>query len=258
MDLESASFVRYYMDTAIAKSGMVADVLSPYVQDPNNKPDDRIMKQMVRLFGKDDVTTAFNIFSHFDPIRHYVWVDMDNRSDAWKQTRDQSDLEVHCDAGYIVPDTSGLEPNIHWHDDVQDLPIVDGRSLLQFQDEATTLVAVTSPALPWKEGETWPSNRPEVVTLHPSYIHKAVEKNMIFNSDRIKKALHPSLLKTIKAKFQRFTHVTKIDVLDTPELTFIHEVCNKKYDTVHRATANQFVGQAHAHSSRRSLKGHRR
>lgn len=54
--------IQYYMDTAISKVGLAADLLRPYVQDRNNKPDDRIMEQMTRLFGNDDVSTAYNIF----------------------------------------------------------------------------------------------------------------------------------------------------------------------------------------------------
>ncbi|KAH7131761.1 hypothetical protein B0J13DRAFT_529737 [Dactylonectria estremocensis] len=116
--------------------------------------------------------------------------------------------------------------------------------MLDFKDEGITTQAVTSPARTWKVGETWPDNIPELITLSPKYIKTAVEKNSIFNSDRVKKVVQPSLLKAIKVKFQRYTHAAKVDTLETPELTFIHE-----------NIAN--LSEAHAHGRWWSLNGHR-
>lgn len=54
--------VKFYADAAVNRAGLVADVLRPYIQDANNKPDDRILKQAKRLFGGDDVATAGKLF----------------------------------------------------------------------------------------------------------------------------------------------------------------------------------------------------
>lgn len=54
--------VKLYADAAIKRAELVADVLRPYIEDPNNKPDDRILKQAKRLFGNDDVATAGTLF----------------------------------------------------------------------------------------------------------------------------------------------------------------------------------------------------
>ncbi|KAF7542203.1 hypothetical protein G7Z17_g11792 [Cylindrodendrum hubeiense] len=196
--------VRLYMDNAISKAGLVAKILAPK--------------------------------AHFEPIGKYVYVDIDNRSDAWKQTRDKSDLEIHCNGDYITPLQDSPEPNINWRDEIQGLPVLDDDSILNIKDEKTILVAVTSPARTWKEGETWPDNIPEVITFNPWYIKHAVEKKSIFNSDRIKKALQPSLLKAIKIKFQRYTHAANVDTLDTPELTLIHELTHTALGGLSRDT----------------------
>ncbi|KAH7165281.1 hypothetical protein EDB81DRAFT_852200 [Dactylonectria macrodidyma] len=216
--------LQYCTDAAIARAGLVADVLRPYIQDRNNKPDDRIMKQMTRLFGNDDVSTAYDIFARFDAVRQYVRIDMDSRSEQWKQIRDKSDLEIHCNADYIIPDSSFPEPNIHWIDDIQKLPVRDTDAILEFKGEKSTSQAVTSPARAWKVGEVWPDNVPELITFDPEWIQTAVAKNSIFNSDRVKKAVHPSLRRNIQVKFQRFTDITNIDVLQTLEFTLLHEL----------------------------------
>lgn len=54
--------VKSYADAAVSRAGLVADVLRPYIQDANNKPDDRILRQAKRLFGGDDIATASKLF----------------------------------------------------------------------------------------------------------------------------------------------------------------------------------------------------
>lgn len=138
--------------------------------------------------------------------------------------------EIHCNADYIVEDFKNLEPNINWFDQIQNLPVKDHDGILDLKDEGTSTQAVTSPARAWKEGETWPNNIPELITFSPKYIEEAVKKNMILNTDLVNKAVHPSLIRSIRIKFQRFTDVTNVDVLQTPELVLLHEVCmNSKH-----------------------------
>lgn len=68
----------------------------------------------------------------------------------------------------------------------------------------------------------WPPGSPELITLHPDYLKTIIEKNVLFNTDRINKANKNSLADRIGRKFGLPT--TGADILDTPEATMLHEV----------------------------------
>lgn len=68
----------------------------------------------------------------------------------------------------------------------------------------------------------WPPGSPELITLHPDYLKTIIEKNVLFNTDRINKANKNSLADRIGRKFGLAT--TGADILDTPEATMLHEV----------------------------------
>lgn len=216
--------VKLYADAAIKRAELVADVLRPYIEDPNNKPDDRILKQAKRLFGNDDVATAGTLFAHYDAIRKYVWVDVDNWSTEWKKDRDQFDLQIHCDASHIVPWTGVTEPNVHWEDSVQDTPVEDGAAILDFKDADTTTQGVTSPGK-GKPGEPWQPGSPEVITFKQNYFDTAIEQNAIFDLDHIKKAARTDALARVKMiLFLRFRKPAQVDILDTPDFVLLHEL----------------------------------
>jgi hypothetical protein len=110
---------------------------------------------------------------------------------------------------------------------VQNLPVPNGAAILDLKDPSSSTNAVASPAEPYEEGQTWPISAPEVVTLHPNYIATAVRDNVLFNDDRINKAVISSLIDRIKSLFNRVTRdLTNIDILDTPESVMMHEVCD--------------------------------
>ena len=104
------------------------------------------------------------------------------------------------------------------------MPIPDGFGILELKDDDSWSQAVTSPAKPRSLGDTWPEGSPEVIALHPKYIEEVAEKNKILNVERINKAIHPFLPKLISIKLRRWTEATNVDLLTTPEFTFLHEV----------------------------------
>ncbi|KAL1860299.1 hypothetical protein Daus18300_009354 [Diaporthe australafricana] len=73
----------------------------------------------------------------------------------------------------------------------------------------------------------WPPGSPELITLHPDYLKTIIEKNVLFNTDRINKANKNSLADRIGRKFGLAT--TGADILDTPEATMLHEMMHLKF-----------------------------
>lgn len=101
------------------------------------------------------------------------------------------------------------------------LPIEDGDALLDLKGKSTT-VAVTSPSRTKQNNGRWPPGSPEVITLHPDYVATFLKKNVLFNTDRIKKADKNSLVDFIGRKLR--VTATGADILATPEGTILHEV----------------------------------
>lgn len=102
----------------------------------------------------------------------------------------------------------------------------DGRSLIKLKDPTSSLAAVASPASPRQLGQQWPEGSPEVITFHPSYIETVLRDKVVFDKDRVKKA-KTNIVDRIIQKFQRVKDdLTSMDILDTPEATMLHEVCD--------------------------------
>lgn len=101
------------------------------------------------------------------------------------------------------------------------LPIEDGDPILDLKGKSKTL-AVTSPSRTKFNNGRWPPGSPELITLHPDYVATFLQKNVLFNTDRIKKADKNSLVDYIGRKL-RIT-ATGADILATPEGTVLHEV----------------------------------
>lgn len=103
------------------------------------------------------------------------------------------------------------------------LPVEDGDPILDLKGKSNTL-AVTSPSRTKQNNGKWPPGSPEVITLHPDYVATILRKNVLFNTDRIKKADKNSLVDFIGRKLK--VMATGADILDTPEGTILHEVCD--------------------------------
>lgn len=101
------------------------------------------------------------------------------------------------------------------------LPVEDGDPILDLKGKSSTL-AVTSPSRTKQNNGRWPPGSPEVITLHPDYVTTILRKNVLFNTDRIKKADKNSLVDFIGRKLK--VTATGADILDTPEGTVLHEV----------------------------------
>lgn len=101
------------------------------------------------------------------------------------------------------------------------LPVEDGDAILDLKGKSNTL-AVTSPSRTKQNNGRWPPGSPEVITLHPDYVTTIMRKNVLFNTDRIKKADKNSLVDFIGRKLK--VTATGADILDTPEGTILHEV----------------------------------
>lgn len=101
------------------------------------------------------------------------------------------------------------------------LPVEDGDPILDLKGKSNTL-AVTSPSRTKQNNGRWPPGSPEVITLHPDYVTTILRKNVLFNTDRIKKADKNSLVDFIGRKLK--VTATGADILDTPEGTVLHEV----------------------------------
>lgn len=99
----------------------------------------------------------------------------------------------------------------------------DGAAVLDFKNADTTTQGVTSPAK-GKPGEPWEPGSPEVITFKQNYFDTAIEQKATFDSDHVNKAAHPEALVWVKILFRRFTKVTQVDLLDTPDFVLLHEV----------------------------------
>lgn len=57
--------MKSYMDSAQKWAEEICDILEPYIQDPNQRPNDRFMNLAWRLFGANDIATMDGIYSKF-------------------------------------------------------------------------------------------------------------------------------------------------------------------------------------------------
>ncbi|CRK37865.1 hypothetical protein BN1723_015257 [Verticillium longisporum] len=176
--------VKFYVDQSQAQSQRVVDALGPYLDDPNNKPDDRILAQMRQLFPSDGVPTARLLHGIYKKVTQYAYQDVDIWADEYRQGRDKGDLEIFCNADHVVEDPNNPEKNIKWRDTAQDLPYI---------------------------------------AFHPRYMKKSTEKNSMLNHDRVEKAAYPSLWDKVKVKLPGLDFGA-VDILATPELTMLHEL----------------------------------
>lgn len=59
--------VKGYMDSAKKWAEEICDIIEPWIQNPDHKPDDRFLDLAMRLFGANDVSTMTNLYSTFLP-----------------------------------------------------------------------------------------------------------------------------------------------------------------------------------------------
>ncbi|TPX11341.1 uncharacterized protein E0L32_001159 [Thyridium curvatum] len=236
--------VKFSMQTALARSTLVANILRPYkTQGASHKPNARIMNQMKQIFGKDDVDTAGTLLGIFERIASFRYKDLDARGEAWKGDRDFLDLEIWCNSDYVIELEYG-ESNVLYHDTVQDMPVENWRTLVKMKHQHDPdLEAVTSPAHHKDPKKQWPVKSPEVITFNPGYIKEVTDKNSIFNADRIRKAEINDLRDRINSHFRRTKKGwTNVDLLETLELVLHHELTHLKHtaDTIDVDSPNSY------------------
>ncbi|KAF3347805.1 hypothetical protein VD0002_g6235 [Verticillium dahliae] len=215
--------VKFYMDQSQAQSQRVVDALDPYLGDPNNKPDDRILAQMRQLFPSDGVPTARLLHGIYKKVTQYAYQDVDIWADDYRQARDKGDLEIFCNADHVVEDPNNPEKNIKWRDKAQDLPVTDKDGILSLKNPLSFTMAVTKDSRPISREQPWPEHSPEYIAFHPRYMKKSTEKNSMLNHDRVEKAAYPSLWDKVKVKLPGLDFGA-VDILATPELTMLHEL----------------------------------
>ncbi|KAK8093964.1 hypothetical protein PG997_000649 [Apiospora hydei] len=213
--------VKGYMDTVQQWATDICNPLEPYIEDPTpaNRPDETFMNLVAgHAYYADGL-------GRFDAMRQYVLVDVDNRSEWWKNSeREQSDLELFCNPDYIIWKNSPVDGSVTWWDPTRYCPIKNDNMILDLKLPSTHLLAVSCPAIIDGNQERWPVRWSETITFQPQKLQNTIDKDVTFNAKRVQKALAPSLFSRIKHKFKRTGKSFKpVDLLDTTEMTLVHE-----------------------------------
>ncbi|KAK7956383.1 uncharacterized protein PG986_005605 [Apiospora aurea] len=155
----------------------------------------------------------------------YAYHDVDVRTDqSYKDGRDGKDL-IFCNADHIIKDDSRNEKNIHWFDTAQMVPVVDGDPLLSLKDPTSNSVMfVTKDSRSWTKDQGWPEHAPGVIAFHPRILKAYVDKNTRFDSDRVDRALSPTLLDGSRRAHPRLRDFKPVHILRTPEFTMLQEM----------------------------------
>ncbi|KAK7978106.1 hypothetical protein PG988_005596 [Apiospora saccharicola] len=210
--------VKSYMDTVQNWADEICNILLPFINDPNQRPNDRIMTLATRVFGDTDHDTMLDVYNRLNPIRLYVHIDTDNRAPWWKNTgRDNQDL-----CGPHRRAKEPVDPDVTWWDTTRDCPIGNKDALLDLNDQQDTTVAITCGAVSDGNQQKFPQHWSEYIAMSPTALKKTIDKDDTFSDNRIQKAQSPSLLSRIKRKASN-ARVKQVDLLDTIEVSLIHE-----------------------------------
>ncbi|KAK8107254.1 uncharacterized protein PG998_009267 [Apiospora kogelbergensis] len=210
--------IEVWMNTAKQWATDVCDILEPYVYAPNTPPNDRIMQLATRIFGANDIDTMFDVYRRFNMIRYYTeWSGtFDTKDPGWKQTRDNGDLEIYCNADHIIQRSDSVDGGVTYWDTTREEWISNDDPLLDLKDPSSVTVAVTSPAKPDGNQLEFPENWSEYMAFNPSRLQTTVEKGNIFDDNTVAKALSPSLLRRIQRRNARAGNtMCQIDILNT-------------------------------------------
>ncbi|KAK8134496.1 hypothetical protein PG984_006508 [Apiospora sp. TS-2023a] len=126
-------------------------------------------------------------------------------------------------ADHIVVQAKPVDPDVTLWDTTRDCPIGNKDALLDLKDPQDTTVAITCGAVSDGNQQKFPQHWSEYIAMSPTALRKTIDKDDTFSDNRIQKAQAPSLLSRIKRKASN-ARVKQVDLLDTIEVTLIHEV----------------------------------
>ncbi|KAK6827196.1 hypothetical protein PG987_010537 [Apiospora arundinis] len=218
--------VKSLMDTVQQWAHEVCDTFAPYINDPSQRPDDRVMDLTTQIFGNNNMETIVDLYNRFNRIRSYQYYEIDNRDWTWAQQRDNSDLEIFCSGDHIVMNHNAIDPSVMYWDITRSCPIANDDLLLVLHEEDVLESAVTCSATPEGDQQVFPEHWSEYIAFHPAYLQDAVNSPYTF-ADRIEAAKSPALLHLARTREQdpiRRERITPFDLLLAPEQVFLHEM----------------------------------